>query len=162
MTITEAYPHKHIAGLPDQPDFEYAMLYRATPLTWLTDADDSVLNDDVRDRVLVQLRETGVDTVLLPLNFKNAHWCCVVVKVGSKRIYYYDPLNIAPYMNAAKAVATNLKIAGLDKFDVIRQNNPIQFDTYSCGVYVCWMFIRQVVPGPALDMSAATSCSTTY
>ncbi|OWZ17076.1 hypothetical protein PHMEG_0009023 [Phytophthora megakarya] len=32
------YPPKRIAGLPGQPDFDYAMLYRAIPPTWLTDA----------------------------------------------------------------------------------------------------------------------------
>ncbi|OWZ07169.1 Cysteine protease [Phytophthora megakarya] len=93
-------------------------------------------------------------TVYLPLNFQNAHWCCIVIKVNAKRIYYYDPLNQTPYMNSAKAVATTLKISGLDNYDVILQNNPIQFDAYSCGVYVCWMCIRQVVPGPPLDMSS--------
>ncbi|OWZ02962.1 LOW QUALITY PROTEIN: hypothetical protein PHMEG_00025390 [Phytophthora megakarya] len=41
-----------------------------------------------------------------------------------------------------------------EEFDVISLNNSIQFDAYSCGVYVCWMFIRQVAPGPPLDMSA--------
>jgi len=78
----------------------------------------------------------------------------LVVKVSAKRIYYYDPLNQAPYRNAAQAVAAHLKISGLSDFDVIPQNNPIQFDAYSCGVYVSWMFIREVVPGPAQDMSA--------
>ncbi|KAK1933973.1 hypothetical protein P3T76_011733 [Phytophthora citrophthora] len=57
-------------------------------------------------------------------------------------------------MKSAKAVATKLKISGLDNYDVIPQNIPIRFDAYSCGVYVCWMFIRQVVPGPPLDMSS--------
>ncbi|KAL3661392.1 hypothetical protein V7S43_013595 [Phytophthora oleae] len=98
--------------------------------------------------------ETGPDTVLLPLNLTNSHWCCVVVEVNAKRIYYYDPLNQVPYLSAAKAIATHLKISGLNQFDVILQNNPIQFDAYSCGVFVCWMFIRQVVPGPSLDMNA--------
>ncbi|KUF84511.1 hypothetical protein AM587_10002288 [Phytophthora nicotianae] len=56
-------------------------------------------------------------------------------------------------MNAAKAVATHLKLAGLQGYDVIPQNNPLQFDLFSCGVYVCWMFIRQVCQGAHPDMS---------
>ncbi|KUF82755.1 hypothetical protein AM588_10001221 [Phytophthora nicotianae] len=35
-------------------------------------------------------------------------------------------------MNAAKEVAVSLKNAGLNEFDVIPQNNPIQFDGFSC------------------------------
>ncbi|OWZ02724.1 hypothetical protein PHMEG_00025668 [Phytophthora megakarya] len=166
--IQASYPRKRILGLPCDHDFEYAMLYRAIPPTWLTDAsiralclrlvtdypacrfagfqsatskakrtrkdDDVVLDKHIRDRVIAQAAEPGVDTVLLPLNFSSAHWCCVVVKVSAKRIYYYDPLNQAPYRNAARAVATHLKIAGLNDFDAIVMNNPIQFDAYSCGV----------------------------
>ncbi|OWZ04242.1 hypothetical protein PHMEG_00023884 [Phytophthora megakarya] len=36
--IWTSYPHKRIDGLPDMSDFDYSMLYRATPPTWLTDA----------------------------------------------------------------------------------------------------------------------------
>jgi hypothetical protein len=105
-------------------------------------------------RVLQYVEEEGVETVLLPLNFHNAHWCCVIVKVKAKRIFYYDPLNQKPYMNAAKAIATSFKLKGLKDYDVISQNNPIQFDAFSCGVYVSWMFILQAVAGPPPDMSA--------
>ncbi|ETK83245.1 hypothetical protein F441_11761 [Phytophthora nicotianae CJ01A1] len=68
------------------------------------------LDDATRGRVLQQVNEDGVDTVMLPLNFSNYHWCCVVVKVEKKRIYYYDPLNQAQYTNAANAVATSLEM----------------------------------------------------
>ncbi|KUF78225.1 hypothetical protein AM587_10001864 [Phytophthora nicotianae] len=76
--------------------------------------------------------------------------------VHAKRIYYYDPLNQGPYIKAANAVANSLKIGGLTKYDVIPQNNPIQFDGFSCGVYVCWMFIRQVSTGHPVDISVAS------
>ncbi|ETI29670.1 hypothetical protein F443_23217, partial [Phytophthora nicotianae P1569] len=52
-------------------------------------------------RLLKQVTEPEVDTVLLPLNFGKYHWCCLVVKVLAKRIYFYDPLNQAPYMKSA-------------------------------------------------------------
>ncbi|KAG3224900.1 hypothetical protein PC129_g4448 [Phytophthora cactorum] len=118
--------------------------------------DESPVEASIRDRILKQVAESGVDTVLLPLNFMNAHWCCVAIKVQAKRIIYYDLLNQAPYMNAANAIATHLKISGLQEYDVIPQNNRIQFDAYSCGVYVCWMSICQVIPEPPLDMSATS------
>ncbi|ETO70564.1 hypothetical protein F444_12943 [Phytophthora nicotianae P1976] len=59
-------------------------------------------------------------------------------------------------MNAAKEVAVSLKNAGLNEFDVIPQNNPIQFDGFSCGVFVCWMFIRQITSVPPQNMSDAS------
>ncbi|KAG1711914.1 hypothetical protein DVH05_009155 [Phytophthora capsici] len=111
------------------------------------------LDEATRDRVVQQVSEDGVDTVMLPLNFSNYHWCCVVVKVERKRIFYYDPLNQAQYMNAANAVATSLKLSGLTDYDVIPMNNPIQFDGHSCGVYVCWMFIGQVLTEQHLKVS---------
>ncbi|ETI34982.1 hypothetical protein F443_18617 [Phytophthora nicotianae P1569] len=55
--------------------------------------DESSAAEPIRHRLLQQVKEDGVDTVLLPLNFNNFHWCCVIVKVNAKRIYYYDPLN---------------------------------------------------------------------
>jgi hypothetical protein len=44
------------------------------------------------------------------------------------------------------SIASHLKI-------VIAQNESIQFDAFSCGVYVCWIFIRHVAKGPPLDIS---------
>eukprot|EP00644_Phytophthora_capsici_P010033 jgi/Phyca11/130069/e_gw1.90.71.1 len=119
------------------------------------DKPDSVLSADIRDRVLRQVKEEGVESVFLPLNFGNLHWCCVVVKVHTKRIYYYDPLNHTSYKSAANAVAVRLKVAGLNDYEPIPMNNPLQFDGFSCGVYVCWMFIRQITYGH-LDMNDAT------
>eukprot|EP00644_Phytophthora_capsici_P001105 jgi/Phyca11/121307/e_gw1.43.209.1 len=112
-----------------------------------------VLARDKPGLLEAQRRLSGVITVFVPLNFGNMHWCCVVVKVAAKRLFYYNPLNQAPYMNAAKEVAVSLKIAGLNEFDVIPMNNPIQFDGFSCGVFVCWMFIRQINCVPPQDMS---------
>jgi hypothetical protein len=94
----------------------------------------------IRDRVLQQVVESGVEVVLLPLNFQNAHWCCVVVNVSAKRIFNYDPLNQGPYLQSAMVIGTQLKVSGLQDYDVIARNNPIQFDAFNCSVYVCWMF----------------------
>eukprot|EP00644_Phytophthora_capsici_P005470 jgi/Phyca11/96831/e_gw1.1.1471.1 len=112
------------------------MLYRAAPPTWLTDAtitglcmrlvkdyptclfagfqaalSKSKRTQNPAERCLDEATH-GVDTVMLPLNVSNYHWCYVVIKVERKRISYYDPLNQAQYMNAANAVATSLKLRG--------------------------------------------------
>jgi Ulp1 family protease len=117
---------------------------------------DNPVQDTIRDRIMQQVGETGVDVVLLPLNFHNAHWCCVVIRVKAKRIFYYDPLNQASYLQSAQAISTFLRIAGLESYGVIQQNNPIQFDSFSCGVYVSWMFIRHAAGGQPLDMSVSS------
>ncbi|KAF1778068.1 hypothetical protein GQ600_15005 [Phytophthora cactorum] len=70
--------------------------------------NESPVNASTRDRILQQVAENGVDTI------------------QAKRIFYYDPLNQAPRFNAANAVATHLKISGLQECDIIPQNNPIQ------------------------------------
>jgi hypothetical protein len=116
----------------------------------------TAVDDQTRDKILNQAREVGVDAIFLPVNFMNAHWCCVVVKVQAKRIFFYDPLNQAPYKNACMQIATHLKVSGLQDFDVVAQNNPIQFDSFSCGVYVCWMFIRHAVHGLRVDMAGTS------
>jgi hypothetical protein len=138
----------------DFPSCRFAGFQDAVPAKTRTrNSGGEPVDAAIRSRVFQQVAESGVEIVLLPLNFQNAHWCCVVVSVTAKRIFYYDPLNQAPYLKSAMAIATHLKIAGLQDYDVIAQNNPIQFDAFSCGVYVCWMFIRHVAKGPPLDMS---------
>ncbi|KAI9990666.1 hypothetical protein PInf_018223 [Phytophthora infestans] len=183
----ETFPYELFTELPNLQDYDYAMLYSASPSTWLTDAAiralcwrlsgdyptckfagfQSVLLKSKRTRnseghpmdgafqasVLQHAADGAVETVLLPLNFNNFHWCCVVTKVKKKRIYYYDPLKQAPYMKTARGVATNLKISGLQDFNVIAQINPIQLDGFSCGVYVCWMLLCKAVRGLHVSMS---------
>ncbi|ETK85913.1 hypothetical protein L915_09406 [Phytophthora nicotianae] len=143
--VLSSNPYTRIPGLPDAPEYSYAMLFRAVPPMWLTDAailalcwrltndycssrfagflpcvattrrkrnaEERPIEEAVRKRVLQQVAKRGV---------------------GAKRIFYYDPMNQAAYNNTAKAVATNLKISGLHEYDVIAQNNPIQFDGHSC------------------------------
>ncbi|ETM54961.1 hypothetical protein L914_01767 [Phytophthora nicotianae] len=152
-----------IAELDKAQEFVYSMLYRVIPPSWLIDANIrglcarlttdfptckfSGVQEATTKSARAKDNEEVVTKLLLPLNFGNAHWCCVVEKVGAKRIFYYDSLNQKCYMRAAKGVATYLKHNGFNDFAVVPHNNPIQFDQYSCGVLVCWMFLRQVVPG---------------
>ncbi|KAL3667838.1 hypothetical protein V7S43_007388 [Phytophthora oleae] len=128
VEITATYPHKRIEGLPDQPGFEYAMMYRATPPTWLTEASI---------RALCVCLVNGYPAC------RFARFQSVTAKAKRTR------MAMTTYWMTLYAIALSYRL-----FDVIPQNNPIQFDAYNCGVYVCWMFIRQVVPGPALEMSA--------
>ncbi|ETM46346.1 hypothetical protein L914_08730, partial [Phytophthora nicotianae] len=151
--VMATFPYKRINGLSNLPEYTYSILYRATPLTWLTDAaiqaccerlasdfigcrfagfqsaqlrtkrmhnsEETPVDAHVRDRILEQ-----VDTVLLPLNFMNFHWCCIVVKAHAKRIFFYDPLNQGPYMKAAQAIATQLKLVDYATTKLFRRITP--------------------------------------
>ncbi|EGZ18612.1 hypothetical protein PHYSODRAFT_332361 [Phytophthora sojae] len=129
--VLSAYTRKQVDGLPNLPDFEYAMLYRATPpifagfqsaipsKTRTRRSDADLIDVSIHERVLQQVHAFGVDVVLLPLNFPKAHWCCVIIKVTEKCILYYDPLNQVSFMNTAKAVAPQLKIRGLQDYTVV-------------------------------------------
>lgn len=124
--VKSTYPYQRIQGLPGVADFQYCMLYRITPPSWLSDAsiralclrlcqdypacrfagfqsavpktkrtrsaEKNILIDAVRDWVLKHAEDEGVESVLVPLNFGNLHWCCVVVKVAAKRIFYMTRL----------------------------------------------------------------------
>ncbi|KAE9113238.1 hypothetical protein PF007_g10798 [Phytophthora fragariae] len=82
--------------------------------------------------------------------------CREKIKVQAKRIFFYDPLNQAPYKNACSEIATHLKDCGLQDYEVVAQNNPIQFDAFSCGVYVCWMYISYAEHGLRVDLAATS------
>ncbi|KAE8996204.1 hypothetical protein PR002_g19390 [Phytophthora rubi] len=162
--IFHAYPYQHIDGLDDSSEYVFATLYRVIPPLWLSDACIRGLCDSLASDYNT-CRFAGFQSVTIKSSRARdpaeglmssdvfAHWCCIVVKVSVQRIYYYDPLNQKGYVRAAKEVATYLKFKGLNNYDVVAQNNPIQFDQFSCGVFVCWMFMRQVVQGITNDMS---------
>ncbi|KAE9324507.1 hypothetical protein PF001_g3374 [Phytophthora fragariae] len=162
--ILHAYPYQHIDGLDDSSEYVFATLYRVIPPLWLSDACIRGLCDRLASDYNT-CRFAGFQSVTIKSSRARdpaeglmssdvfAHWCCIVVKVSVQRIYCYDPLNQKGYVRAAKEVATYLEFKGLNNYDVVAQNNPIQFDQFSCGVFVCWMFMRQVVQGITNDMS---------
>ncbi|GMF44444.1 unnamed protein product [Phytophthora fragariaefolia] len=77
----------------------------------------------------------------------------MVMKVSTKRIFCYNPLNQKPYMRTANDVATHLKYNGLNDYDAVPLKNPIQFDQCSCELFVCWILMHQVVYGLTPDLS---------
>ncbi|OWZ05857.1 hypothetical protein PHMEG_00021978 [Phytophthora megakarya] len=91
--------------------------------------------------------------IFLPLNFHNAHWCCIDFNVNTTKIFFNDPLNQTVYLNAVKTIASNIKNRVLPEYDMVPQNRLIQCVAFSCGVFVCWMFIGQVLLGATLGMS---------
>jgi hypothetical protein len=102
----------------------------------------------MRDSLIQELQafyaETGVSTVLIPVNFESAHWCGIVIRIPEKRILFYDPLNQTDYKRALEDLAQDAAAKVFDNFALVALNSPIQRDMFSCGVFVVWMFYRQV------------------
>ncbi|OWZ04250.1 hypothetical protein PHMEG_00023877, partial [Phytophthora megakarya] len=85
--------------------------------------------------------------VMIPVNFKDAHWCALIVNVSERTILYYDSLMQASFSAPVKDIANSIKRQALRKFDVVALSHPCQKDVYNCGVFVCWVFIMHVVDG---------------
>lgn len=99
--------------------------------------------------ILAKVKEAiaidSVETVVIPVNFKDAHWCAIIVVPLKMRIYYYDSLLQRAFFEPVRDIATSIKRQGLLEFEVVALNYPCQKDVYNCGVFVCWVFIREVV-----------------
>ncbi|EGZ20642.1 hypothetical protein PHYSODRAFT_382010, partial [Phytophthora sojae] len=100
-----------------------------------------VMSSDILKLVGSQAAELEVKTIFVPINFSNAHWCSIVVDTHSKTIHCYDPLNQKEFTSAVEVLAMSLKTKVLPAFRIEVDNDPLQFELISCGVYVCWMFI---------------------
>ncbi|KAE9095774.1 hypothetical protein PF007_g17260 [Phytophthora fragariae] len=106
----------------DFPSCRFAGFQDAVPHKTRTRRSSAApVSKEIQDRVFQQVAEEGVECVLLPLNFHNTHWCCLMVVVSTQRIFYYDPLNQAVYLKAANAIAQHLKISGLQAYGARRQ-----------------------------------------
>ncbi|EGZ30690.1 hypothetical protein PHYSODRAFT_477482 [Phytophthora sojae] len=102
--------------------------------------------------------ELEVKTIFVPINFSNAHWCSIVVDTHSKTIHCYDPVNQKEFTSVVEVLAMSLKTKVLPAFRIEVDNDPLQFDLFSCGVYVCWMFINRSLSraSEATDMAVLT------
>ncbi|KAE8882723.1 hypothetical protein PF003_g33115 [Phytophthora fragariae] len=106
-------------------------------------------SQEVDPCVLEKVREaaaiSNMETVMIPVNFENSHWCALIVKTAERRIYYYDSLMQGAFSGPLREIANSIRRLELHHFDVSALTNPCQKDVYNCGVFVCWVFIRHVV-----------------
>lgn len=58
-----------------------------------------------KDRIASLSQQTGVKTLLAPVNFGNQGWCGMIVCRSSKRITYYDSMNSGMYARALDKMA---------------------------------------------------------
>jgi Ulp1 family protease len=88
------------------------------------------------------------------VNYGNSHWCGIVIQVPEKKIVCYDPMNQNHFVASLKLLARSLEHHALADYEIAHLDSPVQFDGYSCGVFVALMFYRQVVDGAPNDMSS--------
>lgn len=99
------------------------------------------------------LSESGVSTVLLPVNFGNMHWCGIMINICDSVVTYYDSVNSPKYHKALDVMAWSIYQDVLTGFRVVSANCPIQCDGFSCGVFVCLLFWRNAGPMMSKDMT---------
>jgi hypothetical protein len=108
-----------------------------------------------RQSVKARLADEMAIVLLIPVNFGNYHWCSMVVDLTKRRILYYDSLNGIGRKGGLEQLSWDL-VRKLDtKFEVVCVNSPIQFDGWSCGLFVCMKFWGYVNRGMPKDVTPA-------
>jgi hypothetical protein len=107
---------------------------------------------------LTRLRDAGVRHIVLPVNVGNNHWIGVYVDTESKAINCYDPLNILVHSHRLRGFVLGLADGDGDdtvfpEFTVIDIQSPVQTDSFSCGLFVCFKFCRLADKTVSKDMS---------
>ena len=87
---------------------------------------------------------------LMPYNLNGLHWALVVVLLQARRIVHLDSLGLAPPSDVSlvhvqrliKCAQTSHGTPNVMKWNgwalVTPKNTPLQRDSHSCGVHVCW------------------------
>ncbi|KAJ0390496.1 hypothetical protein P43SY_010927 [Pythium insidiosum] len=68
-------------------------------------------------------------------------------------VRYYDSLNNRSYKSALDKMSKDIIERVAPTYSVISLNSPIQFDSYSCGLFVCFKMWRHVDSKISTDMS---------
>jgi hypothetical protein len=171
--IRGQYPARIVPGLGNRAEYCYSMLYLVHPPVYLNDAiinaacqrlcnqfprvryagtpdakpggartNHQAVPHSMQDNVMAFVENGVVDVVLVPVNFGNSHWGGILVDVSTKRVLYYDSLNHTHYITTLKKMSMSIK-QRLHSFVVQQVEVPIQFDNFSCGIYVCFFFFNQ-------------------
>ncbi|OWZ18957.1 hypothetical protein PHMEG_0006872 [Phytophthora megakarya] len=149
--ITSTPSHRLVA---DNPEYRFAGFQTMSGSIKRTHNMGALAVDAaLHYRIMGQVVEASVATIFLLINFLNAQWCCLVIKVQAKRIYRYVLLNQASFKNPCMTIATHRKISGLQDYAFVSQNNPVSFNAFSSGVYVCWVFVRIAIQGLKVDIA---------
>jgi hypothetical protein len=106
-----------------------------------------LMSADERDRLRDLAAEEGVTHVFVPVIFGEYHWSCLMVCLNSKEIKYYDSMPTPQCVRSLQDLAISLVDgdgALFPDYTLVQLNNPIQVDGFSCGLFVCLKFWREV------------------
>lgn len=105
------------------------------------------MDESIADQVVVALQDEHVNTVMVPVNFNGVHWCAIVVKKTSERIYYFDSCLKKCFTAPLTTLCVHLQREYLKDYSIVQLNTPCQNDEHTCGVLVYWVFIRNAISG---------------
>jgi hypothetical protein len=171
-----------------EEDFHAAMLYRIQPPNWFNDAliravcvrlmqahpttryceisnpsaAHTATNISAIAAVAYLALEEGVETVLVPVNVANVHWCGIIVSNVDKTVRYYDSLNKQTHGRNLKAHCERIVDDHLPTYTVVGINSPIQQDGFSCGFLVCMKFWKHVDRSLVHDETAYSSLTRRF
>ncbi|GMF26389.1 unnamed protein product [Phytophthora fragariaefolia] len=95
------------------------------------------------------------ERVIIPVNCNGNHWSSIMIDLGAKHIYFYDPIK-SKYKLRVRAVAHRIavRISGWCQHQYwVQGYTPdlgIQTDSYNCGIYVvvaCEISVGTASPG---------------
>jgi hypothetical protein len=172
--IRDQYPARIIPGLGNRAEYCFSMLYLVQPPEWLNDAfinatcqrlcdqfprvrhagtpdakpgsactNHQKVPQSIQEQATAVVDRADVDVLLVPVNFGNSHWGGILVDVPTRQVLYYDSLNQTHYVTTLKKLAMSIK-DGLQGYTVQQAMVPIQFDGFSCGIFVCFFFFNHV------------------
>ncbi|KAJ0392521.1 hypothetical protein ATCC90586_011968 [Pythium insidiosum] len=144
--ILSTFPYDVVAILGT--DYHYHMLYRLQPPHYVSDAliralcerleshhlnvryggmltakatkkrREQVIDESIRAMLTLFADTEGISGVMLPVNFGNQHWCCIIVDFVGSAIRYYDPLNSRDYRTALDGLSWQISTTILTGFKV--------------------------------------------
>lgn len=107
---------------------------------------DAVVMQSIKNRLSSFVLDKGNKFIYIPVNFKNVHWCGIVVDVERKEILWHDPAGFSACINILIKFTRSLQQEGSVKgFTCNEWPGPKQKDNFSCGIFVSWMFFERVL-----------------
>ncbi|KAI9981148.1 hypothetical protein PInf_010750 [Phytophthora infestans] len=72
-----------------------------------------------------QMLKSCAETLFIPVNSGNTHWCGIIVDVKGNQVMYYDPMNQKSYNSVLDRMSWDLAETLSDAYQVLAINSPI-------------------------------------
>jgi hypothetical protein len=114
------------------------------------------LPDNIKTKLTVVALDEYAEVAVMPVNFSNAHWTVVMMFKSRDEIVYFDSMGAASIVKTLDDVAHDIAALMLEltskTYAVKSINSPRQFDSFSCGIFVCQKIARMVDNTVSNDM----------